>query len=134
MFETFRKVFAPARFNQEHEKRIKTAFGRARDEAAALDAIDLIYNEGERYPTAYHVRMAVERVNGRVDFQRREMDTREEIGYVGADYDPARGFDDPMRWRGPALSFADWLATQDDEMKERVQRVAPSLKAFGVMK
>ena len=129
VFETFRKVFAPARFNQEHEKRLKRTLGRARDADAALDAIDLIYNEGERYPTAYHLRMAIERVNARLELQAERTDSHEELGYgAGDDYDPAYGYEDPMRWRGPAVSFREWYAAQDAEMQARVRRVFPSLR------
>ena len=115
VFETFRKVFAPARFNQEQEKRLKAAFARADSERAALDAIDLIYNEGERYPLGFHVKEAVDRVNLRERSQQPYDPSAEASSYVPPE-------------RGPFLSFRDWYDTQDAEMQARVRRVFPSLK------
>jgi len=106
-FEIFRRVFAPAKFNQEHEKRLKRLLGRARTVDVALDAIDLMYNEEVRYPQGYELRQAIDRMNLKYDNET----PRESIGY-----------------QGPYVSFHEWYAAQDDDMKNRVRRVFPSLE------
>lgn len=129
VFEIFRKVFDAKPFTMEQEKRFKDLLDRAADEDAALEAIDLMFQEGVRYPTGRDLREAVERVALRRKVPDRGTDVREDLGYQGSDdYDPARGYEDPMRWKGPAIGFRDWLATQDPEMQARVKRVFPSLK------
>jgi hypothetical protein len=69
VFETFRKVFDAGKFNREQEKRLKVQLGRARDEAVALDAIDLMFNEGVRYPNGRDVREAIDRIHLRLASQ-----------------------------------------------------------------
>lgn len=129
VFEIFRKVFDAKSFTMEQEKRFKDLFDRAQDEDAALEAIDLMFQEGVRYPTGRELREAIERTTVRRTPPDRGTDVREDLGYQGEEgYDPSYGYEDPMRWKGPSISFHDWLATQDEEMQARVRRVFPSLR------
>ena len=130
VFEIFRKVFDAKPFTMEQEKRFKDLLDRASSEEVALDAVDLMFHEGVRFPTGRELLEAIERVEIRTKVPDRGTDVREDLGYAGDDYDPARGYDDPMRWRGPSISFRDWLLTQDDEMKARVKRVFPSMTIY----
>jgi hypothetical protein len=41
--------------------------------------------------------------------------------------------DDPELPPGGYVTFAEWLAGQSEEMRERVRRIAPTLQAFGVI-
>lgn len=105
VYDTFRKVFNAKPFTLEQEKRIKGLFDRAPSEDAAFEAIDLMYQEGVVYPTGRDVREAIERVG---------------LKYALHEWaEPGSG---------PWISFRDWYAVQDDEMKARVLRVFPSLK------
>lgn len=70
VYVTFRKVFHQATVTLEEEKRFKAAFNRASTEGVVLDAIDMMWNEGVRYPTGLDVRMAIERVERRLASQR----------------------------------------------------------------
>lgn len=67
-FEIFRKVFNAAPFTLEQEKRFKDILRRAASEEVAFDAIDLMFNEGVRYPTGYDLRTAIDRVHQRGQF------------------------------------------------------------------
>lgn len=69
-FETLRKVFSPAKFNQEHEKRFKGVLRRAASEDVALAAIERMWLEGVRYPTGYDLRLAIDREHQRLAQQR----------------------------------------------------------------
>ena len=105
VFEIFRKVFNAGTFTLEQEKRLKAVFNRAPTEDIALEAIDLIYGEGVRYPTAKELRDAIDRTYQRVTMQA------------------------PMDYgSGPYVTFRDWYAAQDADMQARVRRVFPSLK------
>ena len=129
VYRIFTKVFSAKPFTIEQEKRFKDLFSQARSEDNALDAIDLMFREGVTYPTGRDLREAVERVNLRTAEPERPAEVREDIGY-GDGYDPLRGYEDPMRYRGPSISFRDWFLQQDDEMKARVKRVFPSMTIY----
>lgn len=133
VYRIFTKVFTAKTFTIEQEKRFKDLFARALSEDAALDAIDLMFREGVTYPTGRDLREAVERVNLRTSVPDRGSEIREDLGYQGDDYDPSRGYADPLRWRGPSLSFREWFLQQDDAMKLRAQRVFPSLRIEGIV-
>jgi len=99
-----RKVFTASTITLEQEKRMLVLLRRAVSKDAALEAVDLMYNEGVRYPDGRDLRLAIERVNQQHELARPRLDQP-----------------------GPWISFADWYALQDPRMQARVRRVFPSL-------
>jgi len=70
VFRIFAKVFNAAPISIEQEKRFKDLFNRASTEAVALDAVDLMFQEGVRYPTGKDLREAIDRIHLRLASQR----------------------------------------------------------------
>jgi hypothetical protein len=64
------KVFNAKPFTIEQEKRLKAVLNRAQSKDAALEAVDLMWNEGVTYPSGFHLRSALDRVHMRLASQR----------------------------------------------------------------
>ena len=104
-FRIFAKVFNAKPITLEQEKMYKAVLSRAFDEDVALAAIDLMFQEGDTYPTGKRLREAIDRVNMRT--------------LLHAPKEPT-----PT----DAVTFREWYAVQDPDMQARVRRVFPSLK------
>jgi hypothetical protein len=99
-----RKVFPASGITLEQEKRFLPLIRKAQSEDAALEAIDVMFAEGVRYPTGFDYRTALDRIH-----QKRAL--QEHLAPVPE-----------------GITFTAWYTAQDDDMKARVRRVFPSLK------
>jgi hypothetical protein len=70
VYRIFAKVFNAAPISLEQEKRFKGLFNRAQSDKVALDAVDLMFQEGVRYPTGKDLREAIDRIHLRLASQR----------------------------------------------------------------
>lgn len=99
-----RKMFTGSTITLEQEKAMLRQIKKAATDDAAFEAVDMMANEGVRYPMPYDFRTRLERIHQRIG-----LEAHLEVG-------------------PPGVTFREWYAAQDADMQARVRRVFPSLK------